>query len=191
MSHFLGAPLVWWEAFLAKIEKEQKDQCPDCLLHLRRLAGLRLTKRDPQVKQKREARNDVDKDLEAHLDSECKYIVREKFWPLRKRRDVVHGPSASSPPVAPLENELLLPDTGLPLIYKRSSLPNKLKERPKSVKAGEYIAVKGTKQHPFYIWKIVKVRKPYLDFQWLEREPNGVYTLLDQVDSEHIFYLVD
>ena len=107
------------------------------------------------------------------------------------RRDVVHGPSASSPPVAPLENELLLPDTGLPLIYKRSSLPNKLKERPKSVKAGEYIAVKGTKQHPFYIWKIVKVRKPYLDFQWLEREPNGVYTLLDQVDSEHIFYLVD
>ena len=70
--------MAWSEAFLAKVEKEQKEQCPDCLLHLKRLAGLRLTKRDPLAKQKREAKVDVDKDLEGHLD-ECKYVVREQF----------------------------------------------------------------------------------------------------------------
>ena len=105
-------PCRWWEEFLAKIEREQGNLCPECLIHLRKLANLRLSKKDSLYNQKKATKDSADRALKAHLD-ECKFVIREQFWPLVKRRVFSAGPSATTPPIDALP-ELKLKDTGLP-----------------------------------------------------------------------------
>ena len=107
-------PMIWWNEFIARIEKEQRDMCPECLKCLKKLASLRIKYRDPKKAEKRKQKRKADKDWRMHLD-ECKFSQPATFLPLIKRKDlgqiVPPLPSATTDPAENLQEFALL-DSG-------------------------------------------------------------------------------
>lgn len=156
--------------------------CLECLDLLKIISTIKISKKNPD-KTKQKQKKDTETKLREHLRL-CSFVKRQAFWPLTKRVMYVSGPSASSPPSDELP-ELVLHDSGLPLVYLRSKLPNKLKRREPVIRPGTYVAVRGTKRVPYHVWKIKKIRNNAIEFQWVQRRQGGVYEVEEAIDIQY------
>ena len=41
-------PMIWWTEFIERIEQEQAAMCPDCLQCLKKLAAVKILRKDPE-----------------------------------------------------------------------------------------------------------------------------------------------
>ena len=71
-------PLVWWNEFIERIQREQDAMCPTCLGCLKKLASLKLLHKDPQKKEKRKQKSSAQQVWRKHLD-ECKLVATEEL----------------------------------------------------------------------------------------------------------------
>ena len=131
-------PLVWWNEFIERIQREQDAMCPTCLGCLKKLASLKLLHKDPQKKEKRKQKSSAQQVWRKHLD-ECKLVAAAEFGPLIHRRDQMQPQPAvsASTSLSDVLEEFVLQDSGLPQVYKRNKLPAKLRERPASIKVND------------------------------------------------------
>lgn len=72
-----------------------------------------------------------------------------------------------------------------PLAYKQGTIPKGFSTRGYRLYVNDLIAVLGpSKEDPFWILKITKLRTKTLDFQWYDKDGRDRYTLQKEVQTE-------